>query len=123
MDQDMIDQAAEEIAVQAAVGPGTTPGSKVANTLSPHFKHYTAERIRQALRESGVKQLDTLAEIFRELEAAMLTEDNKLGSAVAPETPNADAVRAIAADCAQTRVQLIEGALIRLRAMLRSTIV
>ena len=120
MDTDLIDEAANAIAVAASTGPGQTPGSKVVNNLSPHFKHYTTERIRSVVHQNADAEVAKFEELMQALHAALLEEDNKLGNVLAPVTLNGDAVRAIATDCAKHRLQLIEGLHIQVRALLRN---
>lgn len=122
MELSKIATAAEEIAQQAATGPGPN-GARVANTLSPSFVHYTTERIRRVLFEESTDRTDKANALFDQLGVDLAVEDDKLRNVMQANELNADAVRAVTEDSIKTRLELLEGLHIQLRALLREKIV
>jgi hypothetical protein len=118
---ELFDEFVKDIGEAAATGPGPSPGQKVANSLSPGFPHFVRERARMLLHDHSHGQIEQVADLFKHVRLQFLEEDAKLTNVVVPNY-NAEAVTAVAADCAKTRHELLEALQIKVNALIRANI-
>lgn len=123
MEQAALETAASDIASHATQGPGPTPGSRVANTLSPHFMQYTRERIRSLLHVEIARVEAKIREEITAFEAELKTEQAKVTSVLVPDTINAEAAQAVHVDAATNALHKLEAFKNQVVAHLRAAII